>query len=139
MEVQALSDKLDIQELLARYARAVDTHDWDLYRSLFTSDATIDYTSAGGIAGTLDEVVDFLAGAIPILPWTQHVITNVEVDLDGDAAVVRATFLNPMQFPWLDEPSCCGGTYLHDMVRDGDGWRSRRLLEENRWFVNPPA
>jgi 3-phenylpropionate/cinnamic acid dioxygenase small subunit len=137
MDLQMLSDKLEIHELLARYARAVDTHDWDLYRSLFTDDAHIDYSSAGAAAGTRDEVTTFLEAAIPTLPWTQHVITNVEIDLDGDRAQVRATFLNPMQLPGVEGPSCCGGSYRHDLIRSPDGWRSRHLVEENRWFVNP--
>jgi uncharacterized protein (TIGR02246 family) len=137
MDLQALSDKLEIHELLARYARAVDHHEWDLYRSLFTDDAEIDYSSAGSVAGGRDEVAAFLEAAIPTLPWTQHVVTNVEVDLDGDEAHVRATFLNPMQLPGVEGPSCCGGVYRHDLVRTADGWRSRRLVEENRWFLNP--
>ena len=31
MDVPQLQDKLEIHELLARYARGVDTEDWDLY------------------------------------------------------------------------------------------------------------
>ena len=49
-DVQALADRLAIHELLARYARGVDEKDWELYRSVFTEDATIDYSSAGAIA-----------------------------------------------------------------------------------------
>ena len=51
MDIQAVHDKLEIHELLARYARSVDDRDWDLYRSVFTDDAHIDYSSAGAIAG----------------------------------------------------------------------------------------
>ena len=54
---RSLADRLEIGDLLTRYATAVDRRDWDLYRSVFTTDAEIDYTSAGGIAGTVDEVV----------------------------------------------------------------------------------
>ena len=57
---RSLADRLEIGDLITRYATAVDRRDWDLYRSVFTTDAEIDYTSAGGIAGTLDEVVAFL-------------------------------------------------------------------------------
>jgi len=39
----------------------------------------------------------------------------------------------------MDGPSQCGGYYHHDLVRTPDGWRSRRLVEENRWFLNPPG
>ena len=38
-ELEALADRLAIEDLLTRYAHAVDRHDWDLYRSVFTDDA----------------------------------------------------------------------------------------------------
>ncbi len=139
MDIQSAHDKLEIHELLARYARSVDDKDWDLYRSVFTADAHIDYTSAGAIAGSLDEVAGFLAEVFTTIPWSQHHITNIEVDLDGDTARVRAMFYNPLQLPGMDEPSFCGGNYHHEMVRAADGWKSRRLVEESRWFVNPPT
>ena len=74
---------------------------------------------------------------MPFLPWKQHYITNVEIDLDGDTADVRAAFYNPMQLPGLAEPSACGGYYHHDFVRTPSGWKSRHLIEESCWFVNP--
>lgn len=137
-DLQALQDRLDIHELLARYARGVDDRDWDLYRSVFTADAHIDYVSAGGIAGTVDEVTEFLAASFESIPWSQHYVTNIEVDLDGDAATARAMFFNPMRMAWLDESSSCGGFYHHELVRTDDGWRSRLLVEETRWFLNHP-
>lgn len=137
MDLHALGDKLDIHELLARYARGVDDKDWELYRSVFTEDAYIDYSSAGAAAGLRDEVVAWLAEGFATIPWSQHYVTNVEIDLDGDTARVRAAFYNPMQLPGMDQPSFCGGFYHHDMVRTPQGWKSRRLVEENRWFLNP--
>jgi 3-phenylpropionate/cinnamic acid dioxygenase small subunit len=139
MDVQTVHDKLEIHELLARYARGVDNRDWELYRSVFTDDAHIDYTSAGGIAGGRDEVAAWMARVFPSIPWSQHYITNIEIELDGDTAEVRAMFYNPMQLPGMDAPSSCGGFYHHDLTRTADGWKSRRLLEESRWFLNPIA
>jgi 3-phenylpropionate/cinnamic acid dioxygenase small subunit len=37
-----VSDEAEIARLLYRYARAVETKDWELYRSVFTQDAVID-------------------------------------------------------------------------------------------------
>ncbi|BBY29344.1 nuclear transport factor 2 family protein [Mycolicibacterium sediminis] len=133
------SDHAEITALLYRYARAVDTKDWDLYRSVFTADAHIDYSSAGAVVGTLDEVVAWFASNVGLLPWSMHYVTNVEADVLGDTATVRAMFFNPMQLPGMTETSSCGGYYHHEMVRTSDGWRSRRLREENVWFVNGPG
>ena len=138
MNPQEVGDKLEIHELLARYARGVDTKDWELYRSVFAPDATIDYTSAGAVSGTRDEVAAWLEAGFVHIPMTQHFISNIEVELDGDRAKVRAMFYNPMQLPGMSDLSSCGGYYHHDLVRTADGWKSRRLVEENLWFVGRP-
>lgn len=130
----------EITALLYRYARAVDTKDWELYRSVFTEDARIDYSSAGAVVGSRDEVVDWFAANFGVLPWSMHYITNIEIlEHDGDWATVRAMFYNPMQLPGMPEMSSCGGYYHHEVVRTPDGWRSRSLREENVWFANAPA
>ncbi|WP_326547213.1 nuclear transport factor 2 family protein [Mycolicibacterium sp. ND9-15] len=143
MNDRQVRDELDIAALLHRYARAVDTKDWELYRSVFTDDAHIDYSSAGAVVGSRDEVVDWFAANFGVIPWSMHHITNIEADVetgpDGDNARVRAMFYNPMQLPGMSEPSFCGGYYHHELVRTPDGWRSRRLVEENVWFTNPPG
>jgi ketosteroid isomerase-like protein len=134
-----VSDEAEIARLLYRYARAVDTKDWELYRSVFTDDAHIDYSSAGAVVGGRDEVVDWFAANFGVIAWSMHYITNIESDITGDTATVRAMFYNPMQLPGMLEPSYCGGYYHHELVRAPDGWRSRRLREENVWFTNAPS
>jgi ketosteroid isomerase-like protein len=132
-------DEVAIAALLYRYARAVDTKDWELYRSVFTDDAYIDYSSAGAAAGSRDEVADWLSQGFAAIPMSMHYITNIESEIDGDTATVRAMFYNPMQVTGMAEMSYCGGYYHHELVRASDGWRSRRLREENVWFANSPA
>jgi 3-phenylpropionate/cinnamic acid dioxygenase small subunit len=136
-DVQAVHDKIEIKELLYRYARACDTKDWALLTSVFTPDAYLDYTSARCPAGPRDEIVGWLEQALTPVPMTQHFVTNIEIDLDGDRAKVRAMFYNPMHLPGMAEMSYCGGNYHHDVVRTPNGWKSERLVEENLWFVNP--
>ncbi|WP_197373723.1 nuclear transport factor 2 family protein [Mycolicibacterium baixiangningiae] len=135
-----MSDSAEIAELLYRYARAVDTKDWELYRSVFTDDAHIDYSSAGAVAGGRDEVVDWFAANFGVIPWSMHYITNIEIlERSDDGARVRAMFYNPMQLPGMPDISSCGGYYHHELVRTPHGWRSRHLREENIWFTNAPA
>lgn len=140
MDLQRVADELEITALLNRYARAVDAKDWQLYRSVFTDDAHIDYSSAGAAAGRRDEVAAWLEQGFGAIPMSMHYITNVEIlALHGDSATVRAMFYNPMQLPGMAELSYCGGYYHHELTRTDDGWRSRSLREENVWFVNPPT
>lgn len=139
MDIQRISDELEIASVLTRYARAVDDKDWDLLRSLFTDDAHLDYSSVGGPAGGREEVCSWLERSLTLMPMTQHFVTNIDADIDGDTATVRAMFYNPMLLPGASETSACGGYYHHVMVRTASGWRSKQLREENLWFDNPPS
>ena len=138
MDLQTLADRAEITDLLTRYAHAVDRQDWDLFRTVFTPDARIDYTQVGGVAGDLDEVVGFLSQVIGMFEAIQHLISNIDIDIDGDHAKVSAMVYNPLKLP--DSPVwATGGWYHHELVRTPDGWRSRSLVEEASWFHGIPA
>ncbi|ADP84539.1 nuclear transport factor 2 family protein [Pseudofrankia inefficax] len=141
MDLQTLSDKLEIQEQLARYARGVDTNDFELWKSVFTPDALIDYTSTSSTlpVSTRDDMATYLEQGLGKMPMKIHYITNIEITLDGDTAKVIAQFFNPMQVPGMAEQSSCGGYYYHDFVRTPNGWKSKNLVEKLVWFINRPA
>lgn len=133
VDQQYLLDRIAISDLLTTYAHSVDTRDWDLYRSVFTADAHIDYTTAGGIAGTVDEVATWLSNTMEMFSATQHLVSNEMVSIDGDTATVRAMFYNPMRFANDGPFFHCGGWYNHDLIRTADGWRSQNLYEDHSW------
>ncbi len=137
MDRQALEDRIAAEDLLTQYATAVDRRDWEQYRSIFTADAEIDYTSAGGIAGTVDEIVEFLSTSLEMFEMTQHLVSNIDLKVSGDSATVTAMFNNPMRLAGGDT-WFTGGWYHHDLVRTPDGWRSRRLREESVWLDRAP-
>jgi len=138
-----LLDRLDIDDLLVRYATVVDERRWDDLDSVFTDDAVLDYRSAGGIRGSLDEVRDWLSSILPIFAWTQHLIVNRVVDLvpGADTATARSAFHNPNGAevdgkPWL---FVVGGVYHDRMVHTDKGWRICHRVEETIWWDNPLA
>jgi len=139
MDLRTLADRLQIDDLLTSYTRAIDTGDWDRLDAVFTPDAEIDYTSTGGIAGRYPEVKSWLAENLPMFPRRQHVLGQKEVSVDPEpagTARVTAYFLNPMVLPQPDGSELLwefGGLYHHDLVRAEDGWRSTRLVEELCW------
>lgn len=139
MELQRISDALEIASLLTTYATAMDTQDWPLYRTVFTPDAHIDYSSAGAIVGSRDHVADWLSHAYEVVSMSMHHITNIESHIDGDVATVRAMFYSPMRLPERTGLVFRGGYHHHEFVRTADGWRSRYLREENRWSESLPA
>ncbi len=134
MEQREIGDRIEIEARLNDYASAVDRQDWNLYRSVFTADAHVDYVSAGGIAGSVDEVADWLGETMPIFACAMHLISNVRITFsDDDHANVEAMFHNPMLFAG-DGSFQTGGWYHHEMVRTRNGWRSAKLTEECSYF-----
>jgi ketosteroid isomerase-like protein len=129
-DVQRIGDDLEIGSLLARYARAVDARDWTLYRSVFTHDATIDYSAVGVTATALDDVVNALADLVAGQSASMHYVTNVESHVDNDIARVHAMWLNAATYH--DDPTIGqhAGRWHHDMVRTSGGWRSHNLRLE---------
>lgn len=134
------SDRLEVDDLLTRYATAIDTGQWDMLDTVFTPDATIDYRSAGGIAGSYPEVKEWLAAVLSAFDMTQHMVLNRDVQFTGDTGTGRSLFLNPNRLtvdgnPWL---FVVGGCYHDRFSRTPDGWRIVDRLEEALWWDNPP-
>lgn len=140
MDLQAISDRLEINDVIIRYTRAIDTGDWDKLDTVFTPDARINYVESGGIDDTFDKVKPWLAEMLPaFFPKRMHTLGQVDIAVDGDTATADAYFHNPM--PMADGQGGekiveVGGLYHHQLVRTADGWRSRNLHEEVVWKRN---
>jgi SnoaL-like protein len=139
VDLQQISDRLEIQDVLTRYTRAVDEGEWDKLDTVFTPDARIDYTESGGIAGSFPEAKKWLAETLPaFFSATLHTVGQVSIEYDGsgDEADVIAYFDNPMLMRAGEGETKVvevGGKYHHRMVRTPEGWRSKRLHEELVW------
>ena len=136
VNLDEISDRLEIEALLIRYTRAIDTGEWDRLDVVFTPDARIDYTATGGIAASYAEVKPWLAEMLPLFPRRMHTLGQIESQVDGDVATVAAYFHNPMVLPQTDGGELLvefGGIYHHELTRTQRGWRSRQLLEELVW------
>ncbi|GEP34630.1 polyketide cyclase [Nocardioides szechwanensis] len=137
MDLQTLSDRAEITDLLTRYTRAIDTGEWDWLDTVFAPDAQIDYTQSGGIAAAYPEVKPWLAEMLPaFFPKRMHTLGQLDIRIDGDEASCSAYFHNPMP---MDDGAGgekiveFGGIYHHTLARTADGWRSVRLFEEVVW------
>jgi 3-phenylpropionate/cinnamic acid dioxygenase small subunit len=126
--VAQLADRVEIGDLLSRYARMVDDRDWDLMDEVFAPGATLDYTSTGGKSGPYRETLEWLARALEPWPLNLHFISNVEIEfgLDGDSARSRCYFQAPMGRASEGGGQLVisnAGRYEDDLVRTPDGWR----------------
>jgi 3-phenylpropionate/cinnamic acid dioxygenase small subunit len=142
LSLQEISDRLEIQELLVKYAHAVDTRDWDAFEQVFTPDATIDYTEMGGSRGNVAETRAFLEMAMPNFAGFQHMISNTVLEIDGDTAKARTICHNPMVIDKGDGEThvfFCGLWYRDVLKRTPDGWRIHDRHEEKSYFHNLPT
>ena len=53
MDIQEISDRLEIQQVLIDYCHAIDDFDWDALDRVFTPDAIIDYSEMIPFRGNL--------------------------------------------------------------------------------------
>ena len=124
--LRALSDRLEIAELLARYAEMVDRRDWPKMSRIFALEATIDFRPTGGPNGPFREMLDWLGRALDSWPKNLHMISNVIIELDGDRAQSRCYFHAAIareshegaQYTLTDS-----GRFLDRLIRTANGWR----------------
>jgi 3-phenylpropionate/cinnamic acid dioxygenase small subunit len=133
LSLQELSDRIEIQDLLTRYTRAIDSQDFELLDTCFTPDAFVDYTSSGGIEGPYPEVRTWLAKALAPFSAMMHFVGNTTLELDGDEARSRTYVINPMALPGENGSrhafTVCAH-YVDKLVRTPDGWRIAERIEE---------
>lgn len=142
--LQEIFDRLEIEDVLVRYCTAIDSRKWDGLDSVFTQDAFIDYTSAGGVKGKLPEVRKWLSEVLNLFSMSQHVIGNFVIKVEGDRATSRCAFYNPMRFQTAEgeesSPLCFFGGYYNDtLIRTDAGWRISQRIEESTWDCGRPG
>ncbi|WP_157218861.1 nuclear transport factor 2 family protein [Flavisphingomonas formosensis] len=131
--LRALIDQAAIETLLKRYARALDERAFDALDAVFTPDAQLDYTCAGGIAGAYPEVKAWLAEVLTPIAEMQHFTTNVEVELDGDRAAGKSYTINVNGMRTATgevKHMVVGAQYIDRLVRTPAGWRIAERREE---------
>jgi hypothetical protein len=144
MDETELTDRLELQQLLASYAEAIDAKRWDDLDHVFTPDATLDYTSSAGpkARGSYQEMKAWLRQMLDtgMFPMTQHLLGLPLISVTGDTATCRTSYHNPMGVATDDEGYyAVGGTKLHVFVvggwyndrciRTAAGWRIAEKIE----------
>jgi hypothetical protein len=123
---ERVADRLEIHELLARYARMVDFREWHLHDEVYTEDATADYTGTAGIAGSATEVMTWLDRALAAWPVNMHMLSNIVVDFTGpDGASSTCYFMGPMGVGDVGSQLVItnAGLYVDRLERTAAGWR----------------
>jgi uncharacterized protein (TIGR02246 family) len=128
----AMLDSEDIRALITRFGRCQDERRWANYAALFTEDGVLElpfgsWTGPGPISAQVES-------DLAVYVATHHVSTNHDVELDGDSALARVTFIathvtsaDGMAF-WRG-----GGVYRFELRRVDGTWRIARVTIDPVW------
>ncbi len=139
--LQRLADRIALEDLVIRYANAIDRGDFDGLDDVFLADAYIDYRAMGGIDGPYPKVKAWLPQALGAFPGYMHLVGNFDFRIDGDTASGRVACFNPMVVPNPEGGSdtmFLGLWYIDEYRRTADGWRISRRSEEKSYMHNMP-
>lgn len=135
--LQALLDREAVANVIKRYAKAIDTRDWALLKTVFTEDVEADFRSFGGreVQKGRETWVGIVKGTISGLDATQHFTGNHVAEVDGDRARLNAYIIAAH---WLDDARgdseyTVGGDYDIELRREGDGWRICKYTLNVTW------
>ena len=127
-------DRAAVLDVLARFAHGIDGRDWALYRSVFSDEVDVDYTSyRPGSPSRMpaDEWVGRARRRFPGLDATQHVLVNAWIRSEGGGVRVQTSmradhFLDGARYS-------LGGSYVHRLVDDGGTWRISAVTLTVTW------
>lgn len=131
------ADRIEIGELIARFAHFSDYGDWDALAACFTDDVVTSIAGRPAFVGIAAQVTHARNSA----EWTQnqnrHLALNLWIEPDGDdAARARYYLINFVAGREIGEPKIVVSARMTDhVVRRGTGWRiARRELEPDQPF-----
>lgn len=143
--IEEISARLEIQDMLYRYAQLIDAKEFDKLHEVFTPDAHIDYSAMGGSKGDYDETIKFLKESLTTMfPNSQHLNANMQITLGSRENISEASgrimCYNPMEMLVDGGPETkmmmCGLWYLDDYVKVDGIWKMKKRVEEKSWFFN---
>lgn len=130
--------RVEIGDVVVRFATALDRHDWVLYRSCFTPEIEADLSSLLGVPprrATADEWTAFVASEQSGFSATQHISSNHVITVRDDEATCVAYLHAQHCFPHgtSDGTCCVGGRYTYQLARTAEGWLIRAYALEMLW------
>lgn len=127
-----MDDVEEIKKLKARYFRALDSKDWELYASVFAEDAVVDLRNAGGALYQGSEEFVAYARALTIVQ-SVHQGHMPEIELTGPNAASGVWALEDYNI-WEDGSQNHGwGHYLETYEKTGGRWRIKTMRLSYLW------
>jgi ketosteroid isomerase-like protein len=131
-------DHIEVSSLFARLADLLDEARYDDIHTIYTDDVVVHSPQGGELRG-IDEVTAFLHKTHVDGRRTQHLLSGVLVDVDGDRARASA---NELTYFYRDgePPHRTGGLRMTwEAVRTPLGWRVREARLAVAWIQEGSA
>ena len=126
LSLEEISDRMEIQQLLAAYSTAIDAGRFDDLDDLFTEDAAIDLSVTGGACGPYGEVKSWLIETLSGLGAYMHLVSNTDLRLAGETATARTACVNPLVLDTTTKAVYLICFWYDDeFAKTSDGWRIR--------------
>lgn len=138
-KLEAMISKMEIQEVLMRYARGVDRADEDLLKSCYHSDAIEEHGSA--YTGPAHEYIEGAIVRIRQMGTMCHYICNIHISLEGDLAYTEAYSLTFARFNKEGESfdTLTGGRICDRFERRCDEWKIAHRKLTFDWNRDMPS
>ena len=140
MGAPSLADHIAITNLTIAYTWAIDSHRWDDLDAVFLPDATADLASPATLQG-VGAIKARIANALEPLDDSQHIVSNHQIDVDGDEGTCRC-YLQAQHVRRTADGGpnfIIGGRYEDRVVRTADGWRIAHRTLVSMWREGNPA
>ncbi|MEI8261892.1 MAG: nuclear transport factor 2 family protein [Actinomycetes bacterium] len=129
--LQEISDRMEIDEVLVRYSRALDFKNFDEIEPLFTDDAEFDAGSLGKPQGP-HAIRAMIQASLEKLDSTQHSLAKSLITFtDPDTAEVRTYLIS--QHILGEKHYFIGAEYADRLVRTPQGWRIAYRRLDRMW------
>ncbi len=133
-----LEDRRALGDQVHRYARAVDSRDWSALRAVFMPEIEADFRSFAGrevFRGSADDWVATIRATVGGMDATQHAMSNLMFDIDGDRAQVHADLIAAHVLAQVrgEREYTVGGYYDWRFERTDGGWRCSRYVLTVSW------
>ena len=141
-QVRAVSDRLEIQQLIVEYGHLLDTHDLVGYSNLFAQDGEWigGFGRAKGPAAILAMMNKYI-GTAPFDPKNvrgMHLLTNIIVHVDGNRATAWSRIIYMVRGKDDRPAPALGGHYDDTLTRENGHWKFlRRVVMMEIPFQDP--
>lgn len=128
LTAEDLIARAEISDVVNRYATGIDRRDWVLFRSCFSDQIDLDFTTWSGGEPRRSSAEDWVAGVASGLSGfdaTQHVSSNHVHTINGDQATC-VSYMMALHYLIDDgqrRMQSIGGFYTNRLSRSSDGWR----------------